>query len=83
MEAITRNSTLLYKGLSSYDITSSLVTAPCFINEDKANSSSQERKPDSKAKHLCLALFLQTLSTANNILTLENASQRSQFIKQQ
>lgn len=58
MEAITRNSTLLYKGLSSYDITSPLVTDPYFINEDKTNSSSQERKPDSKAKHLYLALFL-------------------------
>lgn len=44
MEAITRNSTLLYKGLSSYDITSPLVTAPCLINEDKANSSSQKKK---------------------------------------
>lgn len=58
MEAITLNSTLLYKGLSSYDITSPLVTAPCFIKEDKTNTSSQERKPDSKAKCLYLEVFL-------------------------
>lgn len=58
MEAITRNSTLLYKGLSSSDITSPLVTAPCFINDNTANSSGQERKAGSKVKHLCLPLVL-------------------------
>lgn len=35
MEPITRNSTLLYEGLSRNIITSPLVTVPCFIDEKK------------------------------------------------
>lgn len=82
MEAITRNSTLLYKGLSSCDICSPSATAPCFINDNKANSSGQERKAGSKVKHLWLPLVLQTLNTANNIQAQQKASQKSWFIKQ-
>lgn len=48
MEPITRNSTLLYEGLSRNIITSPLVTVPCFIDEKKA---SKQEGPAHENKH--------------------------------
>lgn len=48
MEPITRNSTLLYEGLSRNIITSPLVTVPCFIDEKK---QANKKGPAHENKH--------------------------------
>lgn len=48
MEPITRNSTLLYEGLSRHIITSPPVTVACFIDEKK---QANKKGPAHKTRH--------------------------------
>lgn len=67
MEPITRNSTLLYEGLSRNIITSPPVTVPCFRDERKqANKGDQHMKPGTVTGNRTFGLSFQSYGIANH-----------------